>query len=65
MSTKDQPASLLLGMRAATHMMDTIIDLGGPLAGGILDAQRPAVHGSDHDRNKGSSQLLVPEYSPT
>jgi hypothetical protein len=52
-------------MRAATHMMDIIIDLCRSLASGIADAQLPAINGSGHDRYKGSSQIPVPEYSPT
>jgi hypothetical protein len=39
MSTKDQPASFLLGMRAATHIMEIIIDLRGSLTSGIANAQ--------------------------
>jgi hypothetical protein len=39
MSTKDQPASFLLGMRAATHLVEIIIDLHGSLASGIANAQ--------------------------
>jgi hypothetical protein len=65
MSTTDQLASLLLGMRAATHMMDIIIDLCRSLASGIADAQLPAINGSGHDRCKGSSQIPVPEYWAT
>jgi hypothetical protein len=39
MSTKDQPASFLLGMRAATHMMEIIIDLHDSLTSAIANAQ--------------------------
>jgi hypothetical protein len=39
MSTTDQLASFLLAMRAATHMMDIIIDLCCSLASGIANAQ--------------------------
>jgi hypothetical protein len=45
--------------------MDIIIDLCRSLASGIADAQLPAINGSGHDRYKGSSQIPVPEYSPT
>jgi hypothetical protein len=38
-STKDQPASFLLGVRSATHMMEIIIDLRGSLTSGIAAAQ--------------------------
>jgi hypothetical protein len=39
MSTKDQSASFLLGMRAATHNMEIIIDLRSSLTSGIANAQ--------------------------
>jgi len=52
-------------MRAATHMVEIIIDLHGSLASGIVDAQQQAIRGSDHDRDQGHCNFPFRINSPT